>query len=192
MADLHLAVHPGYNVPLLNAIAAALIEENLVDQSFLAERVTDYELFATFIKAYTPEQVAPGCGVDARDIRTAARLYSQGRPSMCFHGLGITEHVQGTEGVKALINLALLTGIWASPEPASIRCADRTTSRGQRSWGDPASLTGAQSFREAGPRFEAIWGARLPKTHGLDLLQMMDAACAGRPRPYGSSAMTFT
>ena len=88
MADLHLAVHPGYNVPLLNAIAAALIEENLVDQSFLAERVTDYELFATFIKAYTPEQVAPGCGVDARDIRTAARLYSEGRPSMCFHGLG--------------------------------------------------------------------------------------------------------
>ena len=44
---------------------------------------------------------------------------------------------------------------------------------------DPASLTGAQSFREAGPRFEAIWGARLPKTHGLDLLQMMDAACGG-------------
>ena len=65
MADLHLAVHPGYNVPLLNAIAAALIEENLVDQSFLAERVTDYEPFATFIKAYTPEQVAPACGVDA-------------------------------------------------------------------------------------------------------------------------------
>lgn len=181
MAGLHLAVRPGYNVPLFNAIAAALIDENLVDQSFLAERVTGYETFATFVKTYRPEQVAPDCGVDAGDIRTAARLYSEGRPSMCFHGLGITEHLQGTEGVKALINLALLTGNVGKPGTGINPLRGQNNVQGAALMGcDPASLTGAQSFGEAGPRFEAIWGARLPTTHGLDLLQMMDAACAGQ------------
>ena len=181
MADLHLTVHPGYNVPLINAIAAALIDENLVDQSFLAERVTGYEAFSTFIKTYTPEQVAPDCGVDAQDIRTAARLYSESRPSMRFHGLGITEHLQGTEGVMALINLALLTGNVGKPGTGINPLRGQNNVQGAALMGcDPASLTGAQSFNEAGPRFRAIWGARLPKTHGLDLLQMMDAAGAGR------------
>ncbi|WP_457092388.1 formate dehydrogenase subunit alpha [Microvirga sp. P5_D2] len=181
MADLHLAVRPGYNVPLLNAIAAALIDESLADQNFLAERVTGYESFATFIKAYTPEQVAPECRVDAGDIRMAARMYSDGKPSMCFHGLGITEHSQGTEGVEALINLALLTGNLGRPGSGINPLRGQNNVQGAALMGcEPTSLTGAQSLKEASPRFEAIWGARLPKTHGLDLLQMMDAAGAGR------------
>ena len=181
LADLHLAVRPGCNVPLINAIAAALIEENLVDQSFLAERVTGYESFVTFIQAYRPEQVAPECRVAAEDIRAAARLYSECRPSMCFHGLGTTEHLQGTEGVEALINLALLTGNLGRPGTGINPLRGQNNVQGAALMGcDPGSLTGAQSLKEAGPRFEAVWGAHLPKTHGLDLLQMMDEACSGR------------
>ncbi len=74
------------------------------------ERIADWDEFQRFIAEFRPEKVAPICGVDAEKIRAAARLYATTTPAMCFHGLGMTEHIQGTEGVMCLVNLALLTG----------------------------------------------------------------------------------
>lgn len=109
-ADLHLPLRPGANVPLLNAMACAVIEENLCDEKFVRERVNELEAFREFIQQYAPEKVAEACGVDAALIRQAARLYATSKPALSVHGLGMTEHTQGTEGVMALVNLALLTG----------------------------------------------------------------------------------
>ena len=68
-----------------------------------------------YIARYVPEEVADTCGVDAGDIRAAARLYARNRPSLALHGLGVTEHTQGTDGVMCLANLALLTGNVGKP-----------------------------------------------------------------------------
>ncbi|MDC7690433.1 formate dehydrogenase subunit alpha [Vogesella indigofera] len=181
MADLHLAVRPGHNVPLLNAMAATLIEEGLLDRDFIATRVSGYAELADFLRDYRPERVANGCGVAAADIRAAARLYATQGPAMCLHGLGVTEHLQGTEGVMCLINLALLSGNLGKPGSGINPLRGQNNVQGAAHMGcDPVTLTGAQSFADAGERFAAHWGTPLPKSRGLDLMQMMDAARDGR------------
>src|SRR4030095_16971517 len=114
-ADLHLPVRPGTNVALLNAIANVIVSESLANESIVRERVQDFDAFRAFIAKWTPEFAAPICGVKPELIRQAAFMYATTQPAMCFHGLGMTEHVQGTEGVVCLVNLALLTGNFGKP-----------------------------------------------------------------------------
>jgi formate dehydrogenase major subunit len=179
-ADVHLAVRPGANVPLLNAMAATLIEEGLVDRSFIAARVDGFEELSDFLHDYAPEQVADFCGVAAADIRKAARIYADG-PAMCFHGLGVTEHLQGTEGVMCLVNLALLTGNLGRSGAGINPLRGQNNVQGAAHMGcDPVTLTGGQSIAQAGARFAAAWGTPIPPTPGLNLLQMIDAAAGGR------------
>lgn len=181
LADVHLPVRMGCNVPLLNALAAAMIEEGRIDHAFLRERVTGLDAFAAHVAAFSPESVADLCGLSAAAIRAAARIYAESQPAMCFHGLGVTEHLQGSEGVMALINLALLTGNLGKPGSGINPLRGQNNVQGAAQMGcDPVTLTGAQSFSRAGARFEQAWGVKLPTTRGLDVLEMMDAAQAGR------------
>jgi len=180
-ADLHLALRPGTNVPLLNAMAATIIEEGLIDRDYIAARVDGLEGFAGFLRDHAPERVAEICGVAAADIRAAARLYAGQGPAMCFHGLGLTEHLQGTEGVMCLVNLALLTGNLGREGAGINPLRGQNNVQGAAHMGcDPATLAGGQSIAEAGTRFAAAWGAPIPPQHGLNLLQMLDAAEQGR------------
>lgn len=182
-ADLHLAVRPGHNVELFNAMAATIIEEQLVDTAFLDRRVDGFDDYRALVAGYTPEKVAASCGVSAGDIRAAARLYAGSKPAMCFHGLGMTEHVQGTEGVMTLINLALLTGNLGKPGSGVNPLRGQNNVQGSAQMGcDPGSLTGSQDINNASvrQRFETQWGAPLPENPGLDLLAMMDAAADGK------------
>lgn len=180
-ADIHLAVKPGHNIELFNALAATLIEENLLDPIFIASRVGGLTEFDAFIRDYAPEKVAASCGVSARDIRAAARLYATGRPSMCFHGLGVTEHRQGTEGVMALINLALLTGNLGKPGSGINPLRGQNNVQGAAHMGcDPGILTGSVSLTSTDrSRFEEIWHCQIPSAKGKNLLAMMDAAATG-------------
>lgn len=179
-ATLHLPLRPGHNVELLNAMAATIVEEKLYDDAFIDARVNEFEIFSEFIADFAPEKVAASCGVDAEDIRRAARLYATSKRAMCFHGLGITEHLQGSEGVMTLINLALLTGNLGKQGSGINPLRGQNNVQGSAQMGcDPATLTGGQSFAQAGQRFAAMWKTPLPSTHGLDLMQMLDAATAG-------------
>ncbi|KAF0118931.1 MAG: formate dehydrogenase alpha subunit [Rhodospirillaceae bacterium] len=179
-ATVHLAVTPGHNVALFNAMAATIIEEGLVDADFIARRVDAFDPYRAFIRAYTPESVATACGVAASDIRAAARLYATAKPAMGLHGLGMTEHVHGTEGVMTLINLALLTGNLGKPGCGVNPLRGQNNVQGAAHMGcEPATLPGGQSFKDAAARIEAVWGAPLPSTPGLDLMAMMDGAAAG-------------
>ncbi|MFZ5724687.1 MAG: formate dehydrogenase subunit alpha [Pseudomonadota bacterium] len=182
LADIHLAVRPGHNIPLLNALAATILEENLVDQAFLDARVDGLEAFRHFIRDFAPEQVAAACGVDAGSIRAAARLYAAGNPSMCLHGLGVTEHTQGSEGVMALINLALLTGNLGRPGAGINPLRGQNNVQGSAHMGCmPNGLPGAAPLNDENrERFERLWGAPLPRTRGLNLMAMLDAAADGR------------
>jgi formate dehydrogenase major subunit len=98
---------PGTNAPLLNAIAQVIVEEKLFDSAFINERVAEWQEFREFIMQWTPERTATICGVEADFIRRAARLYAGAKPAMSFHGLGVTEHAQATEGVMCIVHLAL-------------------------------------------------------------------------------------
>jgi formate dehydrogenase major subunit len=85
-AAIHLALRPGTNVPLLNALAHVIVNEELTDRDALWERVLGYDGFSEFIGQWTPEHASLICGVDAKIIRQAARLYARSKPAMAFHG----------------------------------------------------------------------------------------------------------
>ncbi|MGH9882119.1 MAG: molybdopterin oxidoreductase family protein, partial [Pyrinomonadaceae bacterium] len=102
-------------------------------------------------------------------------------PSMCFHGLGVTEHTQGTEGVMCLVNLALLTGNIGKPGTGINPLRGQNNVQGAAHMGcDPGILTGSVSLNDARPLFESVWRMSVPQGHGLNMLEMMDAAEAGK------------
>ncbi len=180
-ADVHLQLRPGTNILLFNALAHAIIDEGLADADFIAERVDEFEEFQSFLADYSPEAVADECGVAAKDIRAAARLYAAAKPAMCFHGLGMTEHLQGTEGVMTIVNLALITGNIGKPGTGVNPLRGQNNVQGSAHMGcDPGILTGSIAVDDGRPLFESVWNAPVPRTKGLNQLQMMDAAKEGR------------
>ncbi len=179
-ADLYLPVRPGTNVELLNALACVIVEEKLYDDEFISARVSEWEQFVEFIREWTPETAAAHCGVAARLIREAARAYARNKPSMIIHGLGVTEHVQGTDGVMGLVNMALLSGNIGVPGAGVNPLRGQNNVQGAAHMGcEPDHLTGYADIAAARERFEQAWGAPLPVTRGKNLLEMMDAARRG-------------
>jgi formate dehydrogenase major subunit len=180
-AEIHLRPRPGTNIPLLNAIAYTIIDEGLHDQAFIKDRVDEWDEFCDFVKQFAPEAIASVSGVGAPLIRDAARLYATAKPSMCFHGLGVTEHTQGTEGVMCLVNLALMTGNIGKPGAGINPLRGQNNVQGAAHMGcDPGILTGSASLNDARELFESIWRAPVPERRGLNLMEMMDAAEAGK------------
>jgi len=180
-ATHHLALRPGSNVPLLNAMAHVIVAEKLFDAAFVNERVAEFDAFRDFIAAWTVERASALCGVAPELIRSAARLYATTKPALAVHGLGVTEHVQGTEGVMALVNLALLTGNLGKPGAGINPLRGQNNVQGAAHMGcDPGTLTGGVALNDARAAFERVWGVTLPTHPGLNLLQMMDAALDGK------------
>jgi len=180
-ATCHLAALPGTNIPLLNAMAHTILAEGLADRSFVDARVSGLDEFRQFVEAWPADRVASICGVDAEAIRVAARLYAAGSPAMSVHGLGLTEHVQGTDGVSALINLALLTGNIGRPGGGVNPLRGQNNVQGAAHMGcDPRALAGSTPIDEGRDAFEQHWGLAVPRTRGLHMLEMLDGAAAGR------------
>jgi formate dehydrogenase major subunit len=177
-AAVHLQLRPGTNIPLLNALAHTIVAESLCDPAAIAH-VEDWNKFRAFLSDFAPEQIAPLCGVQADAIRQAARLYATQKPSMAFHGLGVTEHVQGTEGVMCLVNLAVITGNMGRPGSGVNPLRGQNNVQGAAHMGcDPGVLTGAVSLAER-QIFEMVWNSPVPTRPGLNLMQMIDAAGRG-------------
>ena len=181
LATVHLAPRPGTNVPLLNAMARLLVDEGRVDRDFIERRTEDFDAFAASLQAISPERAAALCEVDVAQIRQAARLYGSHRPAMCLHGLGVTEQVQGTDGVMALANLALLTGNVGVAGGGVNPLRGQNNVQGCANMGcEPARLTGYQKLDAARAAHERVWGRPLPTRPGLTLPEMLEAADAGR------------
>jgi formate dehydrogenase major subunit len=179
-ARVHLGLRPGTNIALLNALAHVIVEEKSYDDTYVRERVAEFDEFRTFVRAWTPERAEGICGVAAGLIRQAARLYAAEKPAMCFHGLGVTEHTQGTDGVMALVNLALLTGNLGKPGTGINPLRGQNNVQGSAHMGcEPDNLTGYVSVSENKESFEQVWQAPVPTAKGLNLMQMMEGAAAG-------------
>ena len=98
------------DVALLNAMMHVIIEENLVDAQFISDRTLGYAELAKNVQGYSPELMAPICGISADTIREVARLYATSAGSMILWGMGISQHIHGTDNARCLIALALMTG----------------------------------------------------------------------------------
>src|SRR6185436_14327987 len=103
------------DVALLNAMIHTIIEENLVDEKFIADRTSGYEALKENAKNYSPEKMAPICGIPAETIREVARAFATSKASMILWGMGISQHVHGTDNARCLIALCLMTGQVGKP-----------------------------------------------------------------------------
>ena len=109
-AERHLAFRPGSDVALLNSMMNVIVTEGLVNPAFIADRTSGYEALAENVKAFPPEAMQAITGIDAATVRAVARRYATSRAAMIFWGMGVTQHVHGTDNARCLIALALMTG----------------------------------------------------------------------------------
>ena len=180
-AQIHLAPHPGTNLPLLLAMAQVILEEGLEDRAFLETRTENLEAFRTAVAEWPLERAAQVCGVSAELIRQAAKLYASMRPAMSINGLGLTEHIQGTEGVMTLAQLALLTGNVGKPGSGVNPLRGQNNVQGCANMGcEPSRLTGYQPITIAREIHERVWGVPIPESPGLTVMGMVDAAYEGK------------
>src|SRR3982750_4135716 len=109
-AHRYLQFKPDTDVAMLNAIMHVIVHEGLVDEAFIASRTIGYEDLKKNVEGYSPEAMAPVCGIDAETLRYVARLYATSKASMILWGMGISQHVHGTDNARCLIALSLMTG----------------------------------------------------------------------------------
>ncbi len=174
-ATLHLPVRPGYDIPLLNAMAAVLVEEGLVDESFLNDRVTAFDQFRKFVESVDVEENADLAGVEADNLREAAQLYGEADRAAIFTGMGMSQHHCGTDNVHALLNLALLTGNLGERGVGVNPLRGQNNVQGAGDVGAlPDVLPGYQSVidNEARQRVAEVWDVELPPTPGLTEVEM--------------------
>ncbi|HVP87341.1 MAG TPA: formate dehydrogenase subunit alpha [Casimicrobiaceae bacterium] len=173
------------DVALLNAMLHTIVEEGLVAQSFVADRTSGYEEFKRNLQAYSPEAMAPICGISAQVIREVARLFAKSRGSMILWGMGISQHIHGTDNARCLIALAMLTGQVGRPGTGLHPLRGQNNVQGASDVGlIPMVFPDYQRVDNADVRknFEALWGVTLDPKPGLTVVEIMNAVHAGEIR----------
>ncbi len=182
-AHRYLQFKPDTDVALLNAMMHVIVSEKLVDADFIASRTIGYEQLEANVAEYSPEAMAPICGIDAETIRYVARLYATSKGSMILWGMGVSQHVHGTDNARCLIALALMTGQIGRPGTGLHPLRGQNNVQGASDAGlIPMMLPDYQRVDNPGARarFEAAWGATLDPTPGLTVVEIMDAIDEGR------------
>ena len=110
LADYHLQLRPGTNIAVLNMMQYFIVEAGLVDYKFIEERCEGGLEFTEKIKELDIDAMAKISGLDKDHVKEAALAYASANNAMEFHGLGVTEHSQGSQTVMLISNLAMLTG----------------------------------------------------------------------------------
>jgi formate dehydrogenase alpha subunit len=189
LATVHLQIKPGTEVALFNAMAQHIIAHNLHDQKFVEERCENFEQFWSVVQKYTPESVAPLCGVPAQKIKEAAELYARGKPASIAYGLGVTEHRTGVDNVRALCNLALITGNFGKESSGINALRGQNNVQGATDMCQPETLPGYQSWKDLSviEKFERAWGVKLPVPKEGSFLfcsRMWERALAGELKAF--------
>ena len=181
-AKFALQFKPDSDVALLNAIANVIVTEGLVNEAFIAARTEGYEAFRANVLAATPEAMSPVCGIDAGTIRAVARTYAKARAAMIFWGMGVSQHTHGTDNVRCLIALALMTGQIGRPGTGLHPLRGQNNVQGASDAGlIPMMLPdyGRVADDAVRARFEKLWGAALDPQPGLTVVEILDAANRG-------------
>ena len=109
-ATHNLQFKPGTDVAMLNALLYTIIDEKLYDQQYIQGQTEGFEKLQEEIKDFSPEKMEPICGISAEELKEVARLYATSEKSIIFWGMGVSQHVHGTDNARCLIALALTTG----------------------------------------------------------------------------------
>ena len=177
-----LQFRPGTDVALLNAMLNVIISEALYDRQYVAARTEGFDDLKRHIAAFTPEAMAPLCGIDAETIRTVARTYARAQRAIIFWGMGISQHVHGTDNARCLIALALITGHIGRPGTGLHPLRGQNNVQGASDVGlIPMFYPDYQSVDIADVRrgFEQAWDTPLDPKRGLTVVEVMDAVHAG-------------
>ncbi len=182
----HLALKPGTNVALINAMAHVVVTEGLEDKAFVDKRCDkdSYNAWREFIKQdrHSPEAVEAVTGVPAAAVREAALTYANAENGSIYYGLGVTEHSQGSTMVMGIANLAMATGNIGREGVGVNPLRGQNNVQGSCDMGSfPHELPGYQhvSNAEARTHFEKVWGVPIDDEPGLRIPNMFDSAIAG-------------
>jgi formate dehydrogenase major subunit len=181
----HLAFKPGSDVAMLNAMLNVIIEEKLYDEQYIAGYTENFEALRQKIVDFTPEKMEAVCGIEAATLREVARLYARSKASIIFWGMGISQHVHGTDNSRCLIALALVTGQIGRPGTGLHPLRGQNNVQGASDAGlIPMVYPDYQSVEKAAVRelFEAFWGQSLDPKRGLTVVEIMRAIHAGEIR----------
>ncbi|MBL8514480.1 MAG: molybdopterin-dependent oxidoreductase, partial [Betaproteobacteria bacterium] len=186
--DLHrhawryLQFKPDMDVAMLNAMIHTIIDEGLVNEEFIRERTHNFEALKENAKDFSPEKMAPLCGIPAETLREVARAFANSKGSMILWGMGISQHVHGTDNARCLIALTLMTGQVGRPGTGLHPLRGQNNVQGASDAGLIPMMF--PNYRRVDnpdnhARFEKLWDTKLDSTPGLTVVEIMDAAYDG-------------
>ena len=184
-ATHYLQFKPDSDVAMLNALMHTIVEEGLVAESFVEDRTSGYAELRANVAQFSPEAMAPVCGIDAATLRTVARLFARSRASMILWGMGISQHVHGTDNARCLIALSMMTGQIGRPGTGLHPLRGQNNVQGASDVGLIPMMFPDYSRVDNGSmlaKFEALWGAKLDPRPGLTVVEIMNAIHAGTIR----------
>ncbi len=178
-----LQFRPGTDVAMLNAIMNVIVEEKLYDEQYIAGFTENWDAMKEHLKDFTPEKMAPLCGIDADTLRAVARDFANAKAAMIFWGMGISQHIHGTDNSRCLISLALMTGQVGRPGSGLHPLRGQNNVQGASDAGlIPMFLPDYQSVEDDGVRsaFTDVWkSGDFSNKKGLTVVEIMDAIHAG-------------
>ena len=177
-ASHFLQLRPGTDVLLLNAMMHVIINEKIHNEKFINEHTKGFENISKVVKDYSPEKVSPICGIDAELIKEVARLYATSDSSIIFWGMGISQHIHGTDNARCLISLALMTGQIGRESTGLHPLRGQNNVQGASDVGlIPMVYPDYQPVTDKSVRdkFEKLWGQSLDPNNGKTVVEIMHA-----------------
>lgn len=182
-AACHLQPRPGSNVALLGMMCRYLIELGYVDEEFVEHRTDGFEDFRDQVMRQDLYRLEAITGVSREDVKQAAHIYGRAKTAMAFHGLGITEHYQGSRAIMMLASMIMMTGNIGRPGTGMNPLRGQNNVQGAVDMGVQPDL-GAGYLDYTQPQnkqlFEQVYGAEIPTGAGLKIPQMFAAAREGK------------
>ena len=176
-ANYYLQFKPDTDVALINAIMKSIIDQNLVDKDFVNNRTKDFKKLKEHLKDYSPEKMSKICGISPSQINEIARIYASAPASIIFWGMGISQHIHGTDNARALISLSLMTGQIGRPGTGLHPLRGQNNVQGASDAGlIPMVFPDYQRVDDpkVNDFFEKFWGTELDKKPGLTVVEIMD------------------
>ncbi|MEX3313525.1 formate dehydrogenase subunit alpha [Sulfitobacter sp. PS-8MA] len=178
-----LQFRPGTDVAMLNAIMHVIVEEGLYDAQYIAAYTENWEAEKAHLKDFSPEAMAAVCGIEAEVLRDVARTFARAKAGMIFWGMGVSQHIHGTDNSRCLISLALMTGHVGRPGTGLHPLRGQNNVQGASDAGlIPMFLPDYQPVGDDGVRsaFTEVWGSGdFSAEAGLTVTEIMDAVHAG-------------
>ena len=181
-ATVWLRQKPGTDIAWINGFLHVIINEGLTNEQFISARTENMEALKEVVKKYTPAYAETITGIPKDDLIKAARLYAHADAAAIVYAMGITQHTKGTNNVKCLANLAMVTGNIGRPGTGVNPLRGQNNVQGACDMGAlPNVYPGYQQVgsEEVAQRFEKAWETTLSRKLGLTLCEMIDAATSG-------------